>query len=164
MMSAQSTLGIKNVMTAPRHVFYLLEELAATESSWEIRLCGLGRDGVISIADGRIAWVRVEGYPESLSDVLMRDLRISPSELNEAMHHCAQNGEKLRDRLLHHHKVRVEQLRAAMINHIVSQLQFLLSGDFRLVLSLRHTGAEHDDSLTFDFDTVRSYVIDGVAH
>lgn len=106
----------------------------------------------ICLYEGKIPWVRSNGYPEHLGDVLRRELGLPDAELRRAMNHCRSTGQRLGEGLLALGLVEPAELRECLWRHISDQLWEILAWPGSVLVEASRWPHRYDHAFTFALD------------
>lgn len=132
-------------------VLPLLHRLAMRRFCGEVTLRGHGTL-CVSLFEGAIVWVRSDGYPEHLGDVLRRECGLSVRTLQQVIVHCKTNKLRFGDGLVQMGLVGGAQLRDCLQRHLSAQLSEFLTWPGSLSSLLRPLPHRYDHTLTFSVD------------
>lgn len=130
-----------------------LRELLDAGFDGEVVLRGHGR-ARICLYRGTIAWVRLEGYPEHLGDVLRRELGLNEVALRRGIAHCRNTGQRFGEGMVALGLLRPQELRQALLLHIGDQLVELMTWPGPLTVENSGWPHRYDTAFTFSLDEV----------
>ncbi len=129
----------------------LLRRLVDRSRDGELCITGAG-EARISVFEGKVAWIRVKGYPEHLGDVMRRELGLSKQTLRRVMEHCRETGQRFGEGMVGMGVVEPAQLRRCLRHHIADHLRELQAWSGPVEANFREWPHRYDHTYTFDLD------------
>jgi len=106
----------------------------------------------VCLYEGKIPWIRGNGYPEHLGDVLRRELGLPDAELRRAMTHCRNTGQRLGEGMLALGLVQPPELRDCLYRHVSDQLWEILAWPGPVLVEVSRWPHRYDHAFTFELD------------
>ena len=138
----------EETLAAAVEVLPMLRRLERRRFSGEVTLRGCGALR-ISLFEGAIAWVRSDGYPENLGDVLRRECGLCARTLQGVIAHCKVNKLHFGEGLIEKGLIDGPQLRDCLQRHLAAQLSELLTWPGPLSSCRQPQTHRYDHRLTF---------------